>query len=191
MIVGITGGIGSGKSTLSEKLRTAGYAVFDSDSVARKLQNENAEMRQQIMALFGTDAYRNNELDRKHISGIVFKNQELLQQLNQIVHPAVRANFLEWKQKHSHHNLLFLESALLLESNFYNLVHKIILVTAPLPVRVQRVMLRDNISEQQVLDRIKNQLSDNEMASKSHVIIDSGLIDLRELDVQLVLSQLL
>lgn len=191
MIVGITGGIGSGKSTLSDKLRTAGYAVFDSDSVARKLQNENAEMRQQIMALFGTDAYRNNELDRKHISGIVFKNQELLQQLNQIVHPAVRANFLEWKQKHSHHNLLFLESALLLESNFYNLVHKIILVTAPLPVRVQRVMLRDNISEQQVLDRIKNQLSDNEMASKSHVIIDSGLIDLRELDVQLVLSQLL
>jgi dephospho-CoA kinase len=190
MVVGITGGIGSGKSTLSERLREAGYAVYDTDNAARCLQNENAEIRQKISALFGAEAYADNVLNRKYIAGIVFTQPELLQQLNAIVHPAVRTDFKAWAQKHNGEQMLFLECAILFQGEFHKLVDKIILVTAPQSIRVQRVMQRDGVSENQVLERISNQLADAEMASMSDLIIDTSDTDINQMDIESFLSKL-
>ncbi len=183
MIIGITGGIGSGKSTLSKRLREAGYAVYDTDSAARRLQNESAEIRRLISALFGAEAYTDNVLNRKYIADIVFKQPQLLQKLNAIVHPAVRADFKAWAQKHNSEQILFLECAILFQGEFHKLVDKIILVTAPQAIRIQRVIKRDGILESQVLERINNQLSDAEMAAKSDLIIDTSVTDINKLDV--------
>jgi dephospho-CoA kinase len=191
LVIGITGGIGSGKSTLSKRLREAGYAVYDTDSAARRLQNESAEIRQLISALFGAEAYTDNVLNRKYIAGIVFKQPELLQKLNTIVHPAVRADFKAWAQKHNCEQMLFLECAILFKGEFQKLVDKIILVKAPQVIRVHRVMKRDGVSENQVLERINNQLSDAEMAAKSDLIIDTSITDINKLDINLFLNSLL
>ncbi|MFZ4582507.1 MAG: dephospho-CoA kinase, partial [Paludibacter sp.] len=156
MIIGITGGIGSGKSTLSTKLREAGYAVYDTDAAARRLQNENAEIRNKIIALFGAEAYTDNVLNRSYIAGIVFNQPEFLAKLNLIVHPAVRDDFKVWKKQHSSETMLFLECAILFEGEFNKLVDKIILVSAPQSIRIQRVMKRDGVTENQVLQRINN-----------------------------------
>lgn len=190
MIIGITGGIGSGKSTLSERLRKAGYSVYDTDSAARRLQNENAEIRKKISALFGAEAYTDNVLNRKYIAGIVFKQSELLQQLNAIVHPAVRADFKAWAQKHNGEQILFLECAILFQGEFHKLVDKIIFVTAPHSVRVQRVMQRDGVSENQVLERINNQLTDTEMVSKADLVIDTSDTNLFQMDITTLLLRL-
>ena len=190
MVVGITGGIGSGKSTLSKRFREAGFAVYDTDSAARRLQNENAAIREQISALFGSVAYTDNVLNRKYIAGIVFKQPELLQKLNAIVHPAVRADFKMWAEQHKSEKVLFLECAILFQGEFHKLVDKIILVTAPQAIRIQRVVKRDGFSESQVLERINNQLTDAEMAAKSDLIIDTGITDVNQLDVSEFLSKL-
>lgn len=189
-IIGITGGIGSGKSTLSERIRKAGYAVYDTDSAARRLQNESAEIRKKIIALFGAEAYTDNVLNRKYIAGIVFNQPELLRKLNEIVHPAIRADFKEWTQKNNSEKMLFLECAILFQGEFQKLVDKIILVTAPQAIRVKRVMKRDGIAESQVLERINNQLTEAEMAAKSDLIIDTGITDINKLDVSEFLSKL-
>ncbi len=190
MVVGITGGIGSGKSTLSERLREAGYSVYDTDSAARRLQNENPAIRHEIIELFGEEAYTANGLNRNYIAGIVFNQPEFLHQLNHIVHPAVRADFKEWAAQRAAEKMLFLECALLFEGEFYQLVDKIILVTAPESVRIQRVMKRNGLTSDQVLERIKNQLSDVEMAPKSDLIIDTTVTDIYKLDVSQFLSNL-
>jgi dephospho-CoA kinase len=190
MTIGITGGIGSGKSTLSDKLRKAGLAVYDTDVAARRLQNENAEIRQQITALFGNEAYTDNVLNRKYIAGIVFTHPELLRQLNAIVHPAVRADFKAWAQQHNNQQIIFLECAILFEGEFQQFVDKIILITAPQSVRVQRVMQRNNISENEVIARINNQLPDSVMAAKSDIIIDTSVTDLFGMDINSLLIQL-
>lgn len=184
MVVGITGGIGSGKSTLSAKLREAGYAVYDTDSAARRLQNENLEIRQKIGALFGDKAYTDSVLNRKYIAGIVFKHPELLRQLNAIVHPAVQADFKVWYVQHRNESLCFLECAILFEGEFHKLVDKIIFVTAPQSLRIKRVVKRDGLTKSQVIERINNQLSDAEMASKSDVIIDTSITDINKMDIQ-------
>jgi dephospho-CoA kinase len=190
MIIGITGGIGSGKSTLSEKLRKAGFAVYDTDAAARRLQNENAEIRHQITAIFGAEAYTDNVLNRKYIAGIVFNQPVLLNKLNGIVHPAVRADFKLWCENHKNDNLLFLECAILFEGEFQQFVDKIILVTAPQSIRIQRVMQRNNISEKDVIARINNQLPDSVMAAKSDIIIDTSVTDLHKTDINNLLMQI-
>jgi len=191
MIIGITGGIGSGKSTLSKRLREAGYAVYDTDSAARRLQNENTEIRQQIIALFGNEAYTDNVLNRKYIAGIVFQQPELLRQLNAIVHPAVRADFKIWAEQHKSETVLFLECAILFQGEFHRLVDKIILVIAPQSIRIQRVVKRDGLTESQIIERINNQLTDAEMAAKSDFIIDTSVTDINQLDVSELLRNFL
>jgi dephospho-CoA kinase len=189
-IIGITGGIGSGKSTLSAKLREAGFSVYDTDAAARRLQNENTEIRNNITAIFGSKSYTDNVLNRSYIAGIVFNQPELLRKLNLIVHPAVRVDFKEWCTRHKKESTLFLECAILFEGEFNKLVDKIILVTAPQSVRIQRVMKRDGVTESQVLQRINNQLSDADNVSKSDLIIDTNVTDIHKLDISSFLSSL-
>lgn len=190
MIIGITGGIGSGKSTLSGRLREAGFAVYDTDTAARRLQNENADIRKKITELLGAEAYTDNELNRKFVAGIVFKHPELLTKVNQIVHPAVRADFIQWRNAHENEKYLFLECAILFEGEFHQFADKIILVTAPQEIRIQRVMKRNNISENEVIERINNQLPDNVMAAKSNIIIDTSVIDLYSADIKSLIHEI-
>lgn len=173
LIVGITGGIGGGKSTLAEKLRIAGYNVFDSDMEARKLQNEDPDIRREMILLFGEDVYNEDGLDRKKVAGIVFQNKALLQKLNEIVHPVLRKEFARWIENNQSNKLLFVESAILFERGMYMLVDKIILMTAKEEIRIKRVMKRDNITVEQVKARMSNQLPEEEKIAKADYVIYS------------------
>lgn len=173
MLIGITGGIGSGKSTLAQIIRDKGYPVFDSDTEARKIQNNDQQVIQSTKELFGEDVYKGGELDRKWVASQVFKDSEKLRALTNIVHPAVRDSMVKWAQQYSHKELLFIESAVLFEGGFYRLMDKIILVTAPESIRIQRVMQRDGISEAQVIERIKSQIPDEEKIPDSDLIINT------------------
>lgn len=177
MIIGITGGIGSGKSTLSELLRKHGYPVYDTDKKARRLQNEDALLVQHIKSLFGENCYVEGKLNRPAVAALVFNNPELLQKLTALVHPAVKEDFINWQRNYNSEDLVFIESAVLFEGGFNLLTDKVILVTASEDIRIQRVIKRDKISREQVLSRIKNQIPDTEKAPKSDLIIntDQGL----------------
>lgn len=186
MVIGITGGIGSGKSTLSELIRKHGYPVYDTDKEARRLQDEDAALVQQIKSLFGENSYVDGKLNRPAVAALVFNNPELLQKLTAIVHPAVKEDFINWKDNFKSEDLIFMESAVLFEGGFNQLTDKVILVTASEDIRIQRVIKRDGVSREQVLSRIKNQIPDTEKAPKSDLIIntDQGLpADIMELIV--------
>ncbi|MDD4197898.1 MAG: dephospho-CoA kinase [Paludibacter sp.] len=179
MVIGITGGIGSGKSTLSKLIHRQGYPVYDTDKEARRLQDEDAILVQQIKSLFGENIYADGKLNRPAVAALVFNNTELLQKLTALVHPAVKQDFIKWKGNYNSEDLIFIEGAVLFEGKFDLLTDKIILVTASEDIRIQRVMHRDGISREQVLSRIKNQIPDTEKALKSDLVIntDRGLPD--------------
>ena len=173
MLIGITGGIGGGKSTLSKVLRSKDYLVYDTDKEARRMQNEDEEMRRQIIDTFGADVYDGNVLNRPKLAAIVFGNKELLKQLTDIVHPAIKRDVNRWKAENSAHKLLFLESAILFENGLVNLTDKVILMTASEEVRIRRVMKRDQISIEQVKARMSHQIPEEEKIKRSDFIIHS------------------
>lgn len=179
MIIGITGGIASGKSTLSSLLKTHGFPLYDSDLEARRLQNEHPAIVSQTKALFGDDIYVDGQLNRPAVAALVFQNPELLRKLTDIVHPVVKADFLQWTKQFNPNQLIFIESAVLFEANFDGLVDKVILLTVSEEIRIQRVMERDGSTKEQVLARIKNQIPDTEKIPKSDLVIltDQGLPD--------------
>lgn len=171
-VIGITGGIGSGKSTLSEMLREKGYPVYDTDREARRLQNKDTELVNQTIELLGPTVYRNGELDRPAVAAKVFANPALLRQLAALVHPVVKRDFSDWVSRQSTRTI-FIESAVLIEGGFDALTNVIVVVTAPEELRIQRVMKRDGITREQVLARIKNQLPENEKLIKADIIINT------------------
>lgn len=173
LIIGITGGIGGGKSTLSAKLRAEGYDVYDTDIRAKVLQNEHPELVRQLKALFGDTIYNAEGLDRAALARIVFGNKDLLQQLNKLVHPFVREDFNSWVVAHAKQKLLFVESAIMFESGLSELMDKIILMTASESVRIHRVVKRDGASPEQVKARIDNQMPDEQKIPKADFVIYS------------------
>ena len=162
LIIGITGGIGSGKSTFSRHLRELGLQVFDTDMEAKNLQNYCPVVRNKVIAEFGEGVYNANGLDRAKMAQIVFANADRLQKLNHIVHPEVKKKFYEWVMMHPGERFLFMECAILFEGGFNELVDKIVLVTAPIEERIRRVMNRDNVTAEHVMARIRNQWADEE-----------------------------
>lgn len=162
IIVGLTGGIGSGKSTIAEVFKTLHVPVFNSDLEAKKLY-QHPEIQTQIIALFGDVFSPNGQLNKQQLATIVFNDNDKLQQLNNIIHPAVSKTFDAWLTQHQKSSFLIKEAAILIESGAYLQVDKIIVVTAPKTERVQRVMQRDNVSEQEVLQRMQHQLSEEEL----------------------------
>ena len=173
LIIGITGGIGGGKSTLSAKLRAEGFHVFDTDCRAKQLQNEEPELVQKLKTLFGENIYNAKGLDRLALAKIVFEKKELLAELNKIVHPVVRADFHHWVATHSDQKLLFVESAIMFESGLVNSVDKVILMTAAIDVRIARVVKRDGSTPEQVRARIANQMPDEQKILKADYVIYS------------------
>ncbi len=173
VIIGITGGIGGGKSTFSQHLRNLGLKVFDTDMEAKNLQNNCPVVRRKVIAEFGQQVYNAHGLDRAMLAGIVFGNAEKLQKLNQIVHPAVKEKFAEWVKTHSGQKYLFMECAILFEGGFDDLVDKTVLVTAPLEIRIRRVMNRDQVTAEHVMARIRHQWSDEEKMKRADWIFDT------------------
>jgi dephospho-CoA kinase len=170
IIIGLTGGIGSGKSTIAEIFTTLKIPVFNSDQEAKKLYSL-PEVKQQIIERFGNVYTEQNHLDKKALGSIVFNNDEKLQQLNNIIHPVVKTLFNTWINKNSHHPILIKEAAILIESGAAKQVDKIIVVTAPKKERVKRVMQRDNISEKEVIARMSKQLPEEELIAQADFII--------------------
>ena len=172
MIVGLTGGIGSGKSTVAKMFKELGVPVYDSDKEAKKLMVDSKEVRFKIEQLLGNNAYANGGLNRQYIAGKVFKSPELLQKLNNIVHPAVRTHFLEWA-KTQESPYVIQETALIFENGAQEKYDRTILVTAPVENRIQRVIDRDNVGKQAVLDRMVNQLNDEKKQRMAHYSIEN------------------
>ncbi len=161
MLVGLTGGIGSGKSTVAKIFKSFGVPVFNSDDEARQIVNTDENVMQQIKAVF-EDVYKNGQLNRTRIAEIVFNDRSALEKLNEIVHPAVGAKFKRWVDENRQHSVLIKEAAILIESDTYKELDKMILVKASKQTKIERVMKRNNISEEKVRGRMENQMSDKE-----------------------------
>ena len=177
MVVGLTGGIGSGKSTISKAFAALGIAVFNSDEQAKALIANNAQVKKRIIAAFGEEAYQNGEYNRAYIAQIVFNNSEKLAILNGIVHPALAEYFKQWAKAQTSPYVLK-EAAILFESGSYKDCDYIITVTAPEEVRIARVMARDHCTEAQVRARMAQQWSDAQRIALSNAVIEN--IDLEK-----------
>ncbi len=169
-LIGITGGIGSGKSYIAQALRTAGYPVYDCDQEAKRIINHNPAVRSQIEYLFGSEVYTNDTYNSQAVAAQVFQQPELLQKLNAIVHPAVRFDILEWAKKQDT-PYAFVESAILFESGFDALCQAIIAITAPEEVRIQRAIERDHSTREQILRRIRNQMPEAERNARASLVL--------------------
>jgi dephospho-CoA kinase len=169
-IIGLTGGIGSGKTTIAKHFASLGIPVYIADDEAKKLM-DNSEIIAKLQAVFGEEIIENKKIDRKALAQIVFQNPKKLKILNSIIHPAVKKHFTDWLSTYKNHPIIIKEAAILFESGSYKDCDSIITVTSPLEERVNRVMKRDNASRESILDRINNQLTDEQRISKSDYII--------------------
>jgi dephospho-CoA kinase len=158
--IGLTGGMGSGKTIVSRIFSVLGVPVFYADDAAKAVMNDNAELKQQIISLFGNEAYIENQLNRKHLSGIAFNDPFKLEQLNALVHPVTIAAADTWMAKQNAPYVIK-EAALMFEAGAAAHLDYIIGVYAPQAIRIKRAMLRDGISREAALARINNQIDDN------------------------------
>ena len=182
-IIGLTGGIGSGKTTVCKVFEKLGIPVYYADIQAKLLMTSNSEIKNQLIQRFGEQTYINNELNRKYIAEQIFNNKENLNSINSIVHPVVRNHFKEWtKQQQAPY--IINENAILFESGFYKDTNIIISVITPEIIRIKRVVKRDHTTIEAVKSRINNQISDEERVKQSDYIIENN-------NLKLVLPQVL
>ncbi|MDR9398460.1 MAG: dephospho-CoA kinase [Salibacter sp.] len=161
MIVGVTGGIGSGKSTVCRIFQSFGIPVFDADQRAKALYIESENVKSQVIELLGERAYKSDKPDKEYIANQVFGDKSKLEKLNQIIHPAVKSDFEDWY--HSQNTTYVIkEAAIMIESGSYKQCDKLILVTAPKELRIKRVVERDNTCADEVEKRMSNQMTDDE-----------------------------
>lgn len=158
-LIGLTGGIGSGKSTIARVLEAMGYPVFYSDVVGKELLVSDAEIRRELVELVGERVYEGGKLNRSYLAERIFSDDALRLKVNAIVHPRVRVAFDDFVEQQTS-ELVFNEAAILFETGAYTKFDKTVLVTAPLELRIARVMTRDNCSREEVLERINKQWTD-------------------------------
>lgn len=176
-VIGITGGIGSGKSTLLSYIETLGYPVYIADVEAKKLMDQE-EIISKIQFLFNEVVLtEDNLLDRQKLAKIVFNDSKKLEKLNALIHPLVKKHFQDWVEAHANKPLVFKETAILFETGSYKECDYNILITAPLDIRIERVMKRDKIDRQTVLERVNKQWPDDEKAKLADFIIEN--VDLK------------
>jgi dephospho-CoA kinase len=185
MLIGITGGIGSGKSTIAKQLRLMGYEVYDTDSEAKRLIVEDAHVREQITALFGSEAYKDGVYQTAFVAQQVFADQTLLARLNAIVHPAVRQDILKRFRSTSEplnsssaasepSELFFIECAILYQAGIDQLCDKVVVVTAPEEVRLQRTITRDHSDIDKVRARMRAQNVEEDLLRAAIIINNDG-----------------
>lgn len=172
--VGITGGIGSGKTTVCALFAALGIPIYDADAAAKRLMTADADLRQAILSLFGDSAYIQAELNREFIAKKVFEDKSLLNKLNNLVHPAVARDTVNWTLAQQAPYVIK-EAALLIESGSYKLLDKLIVVSAPEELRIQRVMQRNQLRREEVVARMNNQIPESEkLALADYVILNDG-----------------
>jgi dephospho-CoA kinase len=170
--VGVTGGIGSGKSTVCKIFESLGIPVFRADDEGRRLLDEDEEVKKKVAGLFGDKVIVNGKPDRKQIASLVFNDAQKLQQLNAIIHPKVRESLKTWAAKQSSPWVIE-EAAIIFESGIDKNLDAVIVVSAPEELRIQRVMARDGVTEASVRERIKNQISEEERRKRADYIIEN------------------
>ncbi|WP_394759294.1 dephospho-CoA kinase [Flavobacterium sp.] len=187
-IIGLTGGIGSGKTTIARLFEAEGIPVYIADDEAKKIMLL-PETIAEIEQCFGQEVIENNQIDKKKLSEIVFNNPEKLKNLNSIIHPLVKKHFDDWVKKQKS-PFVIKEAAILFESGSYKYCDKIITVIASEETRVKRVIERDNCTKEEVLNRIKNQWSDSQKISKSDYVIENESIIETKIQFQEILKKL-
>lgn len=186
LIVGLTGGIGSGKSTVATYFKNKGVAVYIADDASKEILATDSNVQKQVIDLLGKKAYRVNsgilEPDKKYIAAQVFNDKLLLEKLNAILHPAVSVHFAKWLDKQTTAYVIY-EAAILLESGSSALCDYIILVTAPLSMRIERVIKRDASNIEQVKSRLNNQWTDKQRLPFAHFVILNE--DINKISIQI------
>lgn len=176
--VGITGGIGSGKSLICKVFSKLGVPVYTADDAAKYLMDHHEEIRKDLISVFGEDIYTGEKLDRSRLAGLIFDDPNLLATVNKIVHPRVGDDFTQWCNSYKHMPFVIQESAILFEINAFHLFDYVILVTAPQEIRLQRVLDRPGMSREKILRIMKNQLPEEEKIVRSHFILNNDGITL-------------
>lgn len=186
-IIGLTGGIGSGKTTLVNYMESLGIPVFIADEEAKKAM-QSPHVLEEVKTSFGNSIFENGQLNRQQLASIVFSNPDKLKELNSIIHPEVKRLFAIWLNQHKTVPFVVYEAAILFESGSYQNCDYIITVTAPLEDRITRVMQRDNCSREQVLQRINAQWTDEERAAKSNFVIDNTTVKSAKNEIDKILK---
>lgn len=182
-LVGLTGGIGSGKTTIANFFKELGVPIYIADTEAKALMNRSKVIKRKLIALFGDNAYQNGKLNRDFLSKQIFNNKDLLQKMNAIVHPKVASHFKRWVKKQEAPYVIS-EAAILFENGSYTKYDYIITVTAPEEVRLKRVMSRDSASKEKVKSVMNNQWKDEEKIKLSDYVIQN--INLEEAKAQVL-----
>jgi dephospho-CoA kinase len=168
--LGVTGGIGSGKTSVCKVFKLLGIPVFSADRVAKEIMDQDENIKGKINSIAGKDLYRNGSLDRMTLASLIFNNNELLESVNSLIHPLVFESFTCWERNQTAPYVI-MEAAILFESGASKLVDKIATIVAPEEERVNRVTLRNTLSREQVLERMKNQLDDQTRIRLSDYVI--------------------
>ncbi|HLV47372.1 MAG TPA: dephospho-CoA kinase [Flavobacterium sp.] len=180
-IVGVTGGIGSGKTSLMKYAEEQGYIAYYSDLEAKKMYNKSEIINQLQNVFEGFDIWTNDILDKKKLANVVFTDEEKLMQLNNIIHPAVKQHFEEFVYQHQQEKLILKETALLFETGIYKSCDYSILITAPEEIRIARVMQRDNIDREEVVKRMKNQWKDEKKAKLADFVVQNITLEVAQI----------
>ncbi|MBE0676375.1 MAG: dephospho-CoA kinase [Bacteroidales bacterium] len=173
MRVGVTGGIGSGKTTVCRIFSTIGIPVFDADREARRITDTDVRVIKGLSHIAGMDLYSGGILDRKKLASLIFNDRDMLMKVNALIHPLVRDDFASWADKQGTPYVI-LESAILFDSGVFSHVDATIAVTAPLEERLARAVARSGLTLQEVMDRARNQLPEEDIIRKSDYIIRNG-----------------
>lgn len=187
--IGITGGIGSGKSFVCRMFAELGFPIYDCDSEAKRLMTESVEIKQRLTSLIGENAYEGSTLNKPVIAKYLFADKDNAQRVNSIVHPVVKRDFLTWAKSQSS-PIVIQECAILFESGFEDTVDKTIEVYAPESIRLQRAMSRDNAQESQIRARMAQQMPEEEKKAKADfVIINDGETNIK-LQIDNIISKI-
>ncbi len=171
-IIGLTGGIGSGKTTVANMFSKLGVPVYIADTEAKKLTNSSKVIRRKLIQLLGEEAYSESDLNRKYVADKIFNDKSLLEAVNAIIHPRVATHFKTWVSKQNS-TYVIKEAAILFENDTYRNFDKIILVTAPKELRIARVMSRDTTSSTEIEQRMNNQWSDEKKKKLADIVIEN------------------
>lgn len=171
--LGITGGIGSGKSIISQLFSIIGIPVYIADVESKKLTATSPVIRIKLIEAFGSELYKDEVLDKTLLASYIFTDNKKLQIANNIIHPEVEKHFLNWLEIHHSYPIVAHEAAILFESGLNSIMDKVVMVYAPLETRIERVMKRDKASRDKVVERINSQMPDEEKANLSDYVIQN------------------
>lgn len=169
--LGITGGIGSGKSMVSHLLEVIGVPVYIADTESKRLTTTDPQIRRELIDLLGEKVYQNGELNKPFLANYLFSDPEHARKVNSIIHPKVKEDFRQWAEAHRQSPIIAMEAAILIEAGFADQIDYIVMVYAPEELRIERAIKRDDSNREAIIRRIQSQMSDEEKKAKAHYTI--------------------